>query len=171
MRGSAQRSAPSTAELGLWGERIAAEHLIRDGWSIVGRRVRPGHRDEIDIIARKGGVLAFVEVKTRSSEAFGRPASAVGMAKRRNLCRAAAAYLRRANYPDVAYRFDIIEVVGTPDGEDQLVVRHVADAFRFPERYRFSRRGRAQSRLGPWRCFLLLLQRLAVRLKGLLPGG
>ncbi len=168
MQRFAQRGTPGTAETGLWGERIAAEHLVAGGYSIMGRRVRPGHRDEIDIIARKGRVLAFVEVKTRLSEAFGRPAMAVDKAKRRNLCRAAAAYLRRAHYPDFVYRFDIVEVVGHPGMSEQPVVRHVADAFRFPERYRFSRRGQAAQAPGPWRRFLSFFVRLAHSLK---PGG
>ena len=58
--------------------------------------------------------MVFVEVKTRRSESFGRPAMAVGPHKRRRLCRAAAAYLRRSGYPARFYRFDVIEVIGRP---------------------------------------------------------
>lgn len=127
------------SETGLWGEDVAALSLSNNGYTIVGRRVRPNKHDEIDIVARKGNVLAFVEVKTRGSEAFGRPASAVDSAKRRALCRAAASFLRRAGYPDLCYRLDIIEVVGNQGGPNP-VVRHIEDAFRFPLRYRFSPR-------------------------------
>lgn len=127
-----------TGETGLWGERVAALWLSNGGYAIVGRRVRPDRHDEIDIIARKGNVLAFVEVKTRASEVFGRPSTAVDAVKRRALCRAAAAYLRQAGYPDLYYRLDIIEVVGRA-GDPAPVVRHIEDAFRFPPRYRFMR--------------------------------
>lgn len=130
--------SPATAETGLWGEQVAALWLSNHGYAIVGRRVRPDRHDEIDIIARKGDVLVFVEVKTRASEAFGRPFFAVGMAKRRALCRAAAAYLRRLRYPNLYYRLDVVEVIGRP-GDPAPTVRHIEDAFRFPLRYRFNR--------------------------------
>ena len=107
------------SETGLWGEDVAALSLSINGYTIVGRRVRPSKHDEIDIVARKGNVLAFVEVKTRGSEAFGRPASAVDAAKRRALCRAAASFLRRAGYPDLCYRLDILEVVGHEGGPNR----------------------------------------------------
>ena len=123
-------------ETGIWGENVAALWLSDNGYSIVGRRIRPDRHDEIDIIARKDKVLAFIEVKTRASETFGRPAAAVTAAKKRALCRAAAAYLRRAKYPRFYYRFDIIEVIGRI-GDENPVVRHLEDTFRFPPRYRF----------------------------------
>lgn len=126
------------AETGLWGEQVAAVWLSNHGYAIVGRRVRPDRHDEIDIIARKGDVLAFVEVKTRASEFFGRPSVAVNAAKRRALCRAAAAYLRRVRYPNLYYRLDIVEVIGHT-GDPNPVVRHLEDAFRFPLHYRFMR--------------------------------
>lgn len=123
-------------ETGIWGENVAVARLSDAGYSILGRRVRPDRHDEIDIIARKDKVLAFIEVKTRASEAFGRPFAAVTAAKKRALCRAAAAYLRRAKYPHLYYRFDVVEVIGRT-GDQNPVVRHLEDAFRFPPRYRF----------------------------------
>ena len=139
MQPAARRQAPDSAETGLWGERVAADWLAKAGYSIVGRRVRPALHDEIDIVATKGRILAFVEVKARTSEAFGRPASSVGREKRKALCRAAAAYLRRAAYPDMAYRFDIVEVIGRANSATPPTIRHIPDAFRFPPRYRFAR--------------------------------
>lgn len=141
MAAVAKRIAHGASETGVWGERVAADWLEGRGYSIVGRRVRPALHDEIDIIARKGRVLTFVEVKARSSEVYGRPASAVGRQKRKALCRAAAAYLRGARYPDLAYRFDIVEVVGSPAAPNPPTVRLIEDAFRFPLRYRFARKG------------------------------
>ena len=123
---------------GLWGEEIAVRHLRREGYAIAGRRVRPDARnDEIDIVARKDGLLVFVEVKTRRDERFGRPALAVDRRKRQALCRGAAAFIRRAGNPAFTYRFDIVEVIGSRLSPDPPVVRHVEDAFRFPLNRRF----------------------------------
>jgi putative endonuclease len=120
-------------ETGEWGEDIAVKQLRKEGYTIAGRRVRPDARnDEIDIIARKDGFLVFVEVKTRKDERFGRPALAVDRRKRQALCRGASAFIRRAHYPSLTYRFDIVEVVGSRDASDPPVVRHIEDAFRFP---------------------------------------
>ena len=60
---------------GLWGERVAMAHLVRRGWTIEAHRFRLGHR-ELDVVARKGSVVAIVEVKTRASVAYGQPPSA-----------------------------------------------------------------------------------------------
>jgi len=129
---------PRSAVVGEWGERQAAAFLNAGGFQIVGRNVRPGNRlDEIDIIATKGDTLVFVEVKTRHQEAFGRPARAVDKDKRRALNRAAAAYLRKARYPNLFYRFDVIEVLGQPESPTPPVIRHLEDAFPFEARRRF----------------------------------
>lgn len=160
MSGSVQCCKPTKSEIGLWGEDLAAEHLKRSGYVILGRRVRPDLHDEIDIIAQKKDILVFVEVKTRVSEAFGRPAAAVGRAKRKALCRAAASYLRRVKYPLSVYRFDVIEVVGNPDKPKSPVIRHIEDAFRFPVRYRFSRE-REKSKIIDFNRFFSQLIRLA----------
>lgn len=135
--------SPETADAGRWGEEIAARWLAGHGYAIIGQRVRPNRRDELDLIVQRGACLVFVEVKTRRNENYGRPVAAVNARKRHSLCRAAAAYLRRARYPEGCYRFDVVEVVGRP-GPDAPVVRHIKDAFRFDPRYRFpvSRRTR-----------------------------
>ena len=118
---------------GEWGEDVAVQFLRKKGYAIAGRRVRPDARnDEIDIIARKDGFLVFVEVKTRRDERFGRPALAVDRRKRQALRRGAAAFIRRAHYPSMTYRFDIVEVVGSRESPEPPVVRHIEDAFRFP---------------------------------------
>ncbi len=135
-RWSRARPGRGERDAGRWGEQVAAKWLARHGYEILGRRVRPNRRDEIDLVARRERQWVFVEVKTRRSEAFGRPAAAVDARKRRALCRAAASYLRRAGYPAGCYRFDVVEVVGAPDA-DEPIVRHIEDAFRFETRYRF----------------------------------
>jgi len=124
----------SAAETGLWGEEQAAACLLEQGYRILGRRVRPDRRDEIDIVARQGETLVFVEVKTRRNEDFGRPLAAVDSAKRKALNRAAVRYLRRLGFPALFCRFDTIEVIGTP--ETKPVVRHIENAFPFEQKYR-----------------------------------
>ena len=126
------------SEVGQWGENVAAKWLADAGYTIVGRRVRPTRHDEIDIVALKGDTLAFVEVKPRGSAAFGRPAAAVNAAKKKALCRAASAFLRKMSFPNLYYRWDIIEVLGSPEGPAPRV-NHLENAFQFPLRYRFSR--------------------------------
>ena len=112
-------------ELGATGERIAARWLRRAGWQLLASRFRCGHRD-IDLIAERDGLVAFVEVKTRRSMACGGPVDAVGWRKQRELARSAQVWIDRHGKPDSAYRFDVIGVVV----EDARVrVRHVEDAF------------------------------------------
>jgi putative endonuclease len=73
--------------------------------------VRAG-RGEIDLVCRDGESLVFVEVKTRQTDRYGRPAEAVNAIKRRRLIQAALWYLRELDNPEVRYRFDIVEVLG-----------------------------------------------------------
>ena len=134
---TAAHGKPRSASVGEWGEEQAAVFLKRGGFQVLGRNVRPTRHDEIDLIARKGETLVFVEVKTRRQEDFGRPARTVDKGKRHALNRAAAAYLRNANYPDLFYRFDIIEVLGQPESVAPPTIRHIEDAFPFEVRRAF----------------------------------
>lgn len=128
---------PRTAIVGTWGEEQAVVFLKREGFSIVGRNVRPTRHDEIDVIVQRKDLLVFVEVKTRKREDYGRPFMAVDKEKRHALNRAAAAYLRKARYPDLFYRFDVIEVLGGPEQEEPPIIRHLEDAFLFEKRFMF----------------------------------
>jgi putative endonuclease len=111
---------------GLAGERYARRYLEANGWRVLDHRFRLG-RLEIDLIARRDGVVAFVEVKTRRSAAFGTPLHAVGWSKQRELVRVAQAWVDRHGKPGDTYRFDVlgVEVVG-----GRPVVTQVEDAFR-----------------------------------------
>lgn len=112
--------------LGSAGEATAERWLRRAGMVIVARgfRARCG---EIDLVARDGPVVVFVEVKTRTHEAFGRPAEAVTAQKRGRMTRVASLFLARSGWGDRACRFDVVEVV--PVGP-RWRVRHIPDAFR-----------------------------------------
>lgn len=129
------RPVSERAATGRWGERQAEQFLRQKGYRILGRRVRLGRRDELDLVARDGDVLVFVEVKTRESEAFGRPAAAVDAAKRHVLSRAAVHYLKTIRCPPVCFRFDVVEVVGSCTAPQPLI-RHIENAFSLDRRYR-----------------------------------
>jgi putative endonuclease len=122
---------------GKWGEKVAERLLKKTGYRILGRRVRIGTRDEIDLVARDGQVLVFVEVKTRKAEDYGRPATAVDREKRHVTSRAAVRYLKRVGNPRVCFRFDVVEVVGTTDDANP-VVRHIRNAFTMDRMYMLS---------------------------------
>lgn len=109
--------------LGEEGEGLAARFLEARGYRIVARRWRGAGR-EIDLIAEKGDVVAFVEVKTRRAM-LAPPALAVDQRKRRQL--AAAARVAEARWPGRAFRFDIVGVVVE---EGKVRVEHMTDAFR-----------------------------------------
>lgn len=101
-------------ELGRAGEKAAAELLTRRGYEVVGTGFT-ARRGEIDIVCRRGGDLVIVEVKTRTSEAFGTAAEAVGPRKRRALAAAASEYRMLAGWKG-PIRYAIVGLVASPDG-------------------------------------------------------
>ena len=128
---------PGHLRTGLWGEQEAETLLKGKGYRILGRRVRVGRRDEIDLIARDDSSLVFVEVKTRRNADFGRPGDAVAREKQRTLSRAALRYMNRLNPRPDYFRFDVVEVIGNEEtGADEI--RHVEGAFPMDSRYRIS---------------------------------
>jgi putative endonuclease len=133
-----RRAQPKHLVRGELGEYLAAAHIRKQGYKILVRRYRPkSRRGDIDIVAREGEVLVFVEVKTRSSEDFGRPVDAVGPQKRRHLRRAALDYLRRLGSPRLCFRFDVVEVVLNADGKTAKEVRLLRNVFDLGEVYRY----------------------------------
>jgi putative endonuclease len=105
--------------LGKLGEDLACEELRRRGYAILDRRFRT-RCGELDIIARDGPVLVFVEVRARSSGTFGNPFDSVTWQKRHRLSRMAAAYLGLKRLRDVACRFDVIGVTRTHRGDFEV---------------------------------------------------
>ncbi len=107
------------------GEELAAKWLKRRRYQIIERNFscRWG---EIDVIAKKGDLLCFVEVKTRAADSFGRPAEAVDYRKQQCLLKTASVYL--AQHPcDLQPRFDVAEVV--LDGGRCLEINYIENAF------------------------------------------
>jgi putative endonuclease len=99
------------------GEDAAAALLRREGWTVLHRnwRLRLG---ELDLVARRGDLLAFVEVKARRAPAFVDPALGVDWRKQRQLRRVAEAYLALEKPVFSESRFDVISVVIGDDGTD-----------------------------------------------------
>jgi putative endonuclease len=92
-------------------------------------------RGEIDLVFRDDDCLVFIEVKTRSSEEWSRPAAAVNAERRRRLTRTALDYLRLLKNPQVKLRFDIVEVL-LEDGAVREV-RHLPNTFPMERPYRY----------------------------------
>jgi putative endonuclease len=112
--------------LGAQGEALAAAHLAREGYRIVGRNVR-AQGVELDLVAARGSLRVFVEVKTRHSRRLGLPEEAVDRRKRERLVRGAAAWMREHRVRAGTVRFDVIAVERSADGRWEL--RHLPGAF------------------------------------------
>lgn len=116
---------------GLAGELAAAKYLESHGWRIEAHRFRFGHHD-LDLIARCGALVAFVEVKTRSGVGFGTGAESIGWRKRQVLSLVAGVWIARRGRPTDSYRFDVLEVSWPVGGFPQ--VTHIEDAWRGVEK-------------------------------------
>lgn len=114
--------------LGRWGERAAERYLVARGWRLLARNYRFGRR-EVDLVATRGGVVIFVEVKTRAGEGFGSPLESITRLKRREVEAVAAEFLIRHHLQDAGVRFDAIAVTREPGGRT-VRIDHVADAWR-----------------------------------------
>ena len=117
----------SHLEIGNLGEDIAAHYLVANGRKILYRNYRGPRGGEIDIVARDGDTLSFVEVKTRTKKGYGRPLEAVTRDKQELLERGANAWLKLLGRRDLVWRFDVVEVI-LSDGQ-QAEVNIVNNAF------------------------------------------
>jgi putative endonuclease len=95
--------------LGKSGEDLACRELERRGYAILARRYRR-RRGEIDIIARDGATLVFVEVKARDSHEFGEASEAVTALKQRRMTELALDYIMRNRLTDCPCRFDVVSI-------------------------------------------------------------
>ncbi|MGE3310898.1 MAG: YraN family protein [Limisphaerales bacterium] len=127
-------SGSRTLWIGHLGEQSARRHLEAVGMKFLTANYRT-KRGEIDLVFRDGDCLVFVEVKARSSEAWGRPAAAVDSRKRRALSRVALEYLRSLKQPRVRIRFDVVEVLLA--GDRVREVRHLPNTFPLSAPYRY----------------------------------
>lgn len=122
-------TAVNSSDLGRRGESAAAAHLQDLGWRVVARNVRSG-RKEVDLVIRRGRVVAFVEVKTRRGDTFGHPLEAITRKKRAEIRAVAREWLRTNRVPPgTLYRFDAVAVHWPRAGRPRIV--HVPDAWRW----------------------------------------
>ena len=112
--------------LGKRGEQIALEYLSRKGYRIVSRGFRL-FRGEIDIVARDGETLVFIEVKTRATTEFGLPEEAVTPPKQAQIRKIARGFLAANSLGEPDCRFDVLAIL-VPDGVDP-VITHYESAF------------------------------------------
>lgn len=95
--------------IGSWGEERAVEFLRGHGYKILERNFRIWE-GEIDVIAEKGGMIHFIEVKTRTSDRFGEPEESLVARKKRRLLRAGMEYLDSNSIQEGCYQFDLIAI-------------------------------------------------------------
>lgn len=127
-----ERRRSHRQELGSRGEEIARRLLERHGYETLETNFRTRY-GEIDIVARRGGIVVFVEVKARHDRSFGEPFEAVTHRKQNQVARMAEAWLvvrqNDENLQQCDFRFDVISILLGEDGSLK-VLDHIEDAFR-----------------------------------------
>ena len=114
-------------ELGQIGENIAKNYLKQQGYRIIKTNFS-NKIGEIDIIAKDGDYICFIEVKTRVNENYGTPSMAVTPDKQRHIALTATSYLKKKSLLDAYCRFDVAEVMF--DDNDNFTINYIEDAFR-----------------------------------------
>lgn len=122
---------------GARGEKLAAKFLRKQGYKVLYRnfKLKRDGVGQIDIVCRDHETLVFVEVKTRSTDYFGRPATAVHSDQQRRISRGALAWLRMLDNPDIPFRFDVVEVLVADNEKPKLAL--VQDAFQLSKPYQY----------------------------------
>ena len=108
------------------GEAIAAAHLQSRGWKVLARNYRAGAK-EIDLVVARQRLVAFVEVKTRTTSSGGTPLEPIGQSKMRTVVAAARRWIHEHGRAGTSYRFDAIGVMIRGEEVD---VQHIPDAWR-----------------------------------------
>lgn len=103
--------------IGRWGEEIAAEYLIKNGFEIIGQNVRTPY-GEIDIVAQNKDITVFVEVKTRTSNTMGLPEESITPRKREHIIACAEHY--SAEYDINHWQIDVISIEGKPGSQSTI---------------------------------------------------
>lgn len=111
-------------QMGVWGEEVAVAYLRDKGYAILERDWHSGHKD-IDIIARQGDCIVFLEVKTRRNTEFAQPQQAVNWKKQKNILLSINHFIHYHKI-DSRWRFDVITVVGEL-GSSNPTINHIED--------------------------------------------
>ncbi len=117
------RSTPSSRTIGRQGEDLAADFLKKSGYRVLERNYSC-KLGEIDMIARDGETLVFIEVKARRSAAFGPAVDALTLTKQRRLHRLALYYLQRKKIKDQPMRFDVVAVDMSREEEEITIYKN-----------------------------------------------
>lgn len=115
--------------LGDFGEEVAALYLRNLGFTLVERQYKTKRWGEIDIVAREGDILVFVEVKTRTTKKYGEPYEAITFYKKRTLKRAAEFYILARGPSEGSLRMDLITILLEPRTKEILSLKHYRNAF------------------------------------------
>jgi len=117
--------------IGNFGEDAAIKYLQDNNYKIITRNYRIGRSNEIDIIARDGDYICFIEVKTRSSIFFGLPSESVNKRKQQKIIYIAGVYLVSKKIINDNTRFDVIEVIISNKNENLELreINHIKNAF------------------------------------------
>lgn len=108
------------------GEDIACDFISKLGYEIIERNYQFG-RGEIDIIAKDGEILVFIEVKYRTNLEYGPPELAITKGKQKQIIRTASAYLWEKEIKDIPSRIDVIAILKFPDQRPKI--NHITNAF------------------------------------------
>ena len=122
--------APAKQNLGDVGEQLACDFLKTKGYEILERNYRYGH-GELDIIAKDGEMLVFVEVKTRQSQNYGPPEYSLTYGKQKQLRHIAEGYFYEHNIAEHACRFDVVTIEFLNNTHQ---INHIEHAFTFYDR-------------------------------------
>ncbi len=126
MNESSSNQNLNSKKLAKLGEEVAEKLLVSKGYSIIKKNFVFG-KGEIDIIAKDGDCLVFVEVKTRRNFDFGEPEYSITKSKQRQLKKIAEAYFYVNGLQEHYCRFDVITIVG--EREEDMVINHIVNAF------------------------------------------
>lgn len=113
-------------DLGKLGEEQAVARLKKEGYRVLARNYRNTF-GEIDIIAKDGKCLCFIEVRTRTKDWHGHPFESISSIKQKKIIRAARGYLAQQDTEDVEARFDVVAVI--PDDTGGFTIEFLKDAF------------------------------------------
>lgn len=112
----------NTRAKGIDGEKLASDYLVKKGYNI--KELNYDNKlGEIDIVAMDGNILVFIEVKLRTSKAFGTPSEAVNYYRQKRYINSAKSYIVKNRLANTDIRFDVIEIFND-------TINHIEDAFR-----------------------------------------
>jgi putative endonuclease len=115
------------------GEKLAAKFLRRNGYKILYRGFKGTQGGQIDLVCRDNDTLVFVEVKTRGGEDYGRPLEAITRDQERRISRGALTWLRMLDNPEIAFRFDVVEIVIADQSKPRIEL--IKNAFQLSKPY------------------------------------